>query len=182
MLPGSRMANAIRARPKRLRYDPANDRMVTGPAAADFALLPAAVSARQGFVRRLLTLRVGAMLARNTAVSSAVFVVGLGVLWALVNLVGTDEVPAAGAGFVIANSLHYALGRSWIFRGTDRGLRSGYLLFLVNSGIGLVVTMSLYALLLSATAMNYLVARIAVSVIAGLIVFVLNAALNFRRV
>jgi len=155
---------------------------MTGQSVRDLAVRRGLAAGGPGFVRRLLTLRVGAMLVRNTVVSSAVFVVGLGVLWALVNLAGADEVISAGIGFVIANTLHYALGRAWIFRGTERGIRAGYALFLANSGVGLVVTMSLYALLLSATTLNYLVARIAVSVVAGLIVFVLNAALNFRRV
>ncbi|SFG14617.1 Putative flippase GtrA (transmembrane translocase of bactoprenol-linked glucose) [Novosphingobium sp. CF614] len=137
---------------------------------------------RQGLAARLLSVRVGAMLMRNTVVSCFVFVIGLVTLWMLVSLAGVDEVIAAGIGFVIANTLHYALGRSWIFRGSERGLRTGYVLFLINAGVGLFVTMGLYALMLRFTAMNYLVARIVVSVFAGLVVFVLNAVLNFRQV
>lgn len=127
-------------------------------------------------------MRVGAMLARNTIVSCFVFLIGLAVLWALVNLAGVDEVIAAGIGFVTANSLHYVLGRSWIFRGSDRGIRTGYVLFLINAGVGLAVTMGLYAAMLQFTSINYLVSRAIVSVFAGLIVFTLNAALNFRQV
>jgi hypothetical protein len=55
-------------------------------------------------------------------------------------------------------------------------------LFLLNAGVGLAVTMVLYALLLAYTPLDYLVARVIVSVFAGLVVFVLNAVLNFRRV
>lgn len=137
---------------------------------------------RQGLFARLLSVRVGAMLVRNTVVSSGVFVIGLGVLWALVTIVAMNEVIAAGIGFIFANSLHYLFGRSWIFRGTERGLRSGYLLFLINAGVGLIVTLGLFALLLEFTAMHYLLARVVVSVVAGLVVFVLNAVLNFRQV
>ena len=135
-----------------------------------------------GLLRRLLSARVGAMLLRNTVVSCAVFGIGLIVLWALVTYLGAPKVVAAGIGFVIANSLHYVLGRAWIFRGTTRDVGSGYALFLVNSGVGLLVTTVLYAALLEATHMNYLVARALVSLLAGLVVFVLNAALNFRQV
>ena len=92
------------------------------------------------------------------------------------------EVPAAGLGFLAANSLHYLFGRAWIFRGTERGRASGYALFLINASVGLAVTMTLYAVLLEFTPMNYLVARVVVSVFAGLVVFVLNAVFNFRRV
>jgi putative flippase GtrA len=138
--------------------------------------------ATDGVLRRLLSARVGAMLLRNTVVSCFVFGIGLVVLWALVTYATVPKVIAAGIGFVVANTLHYMLGRAWIFRGTDRGVGSGYALFLVNSGVGLLVTTTLYAALLAATHMNYLIARALVSLVAGLVVFVLNAALNFRQV
>ncbi|MFZ1743313.1 MAG: GtrA family protein [Pontixanthobacter sp.] len=139
-------------------------------------------SASGGLFGRLFSAKTGGMLLRNTIVSTGVFLVGLALLWVLVQKGGMDEVIAAGIGFVTANSLHYALGRSWIFRGTQRALAAGYALFLVNGGIGLLVTMVLYAAMLQWTSINYLVARIIVSVFAGLIVFVLNAVWNFRRV
>jgi putative flippase GtrA len=146
----------------------------------DRAVAPGRAS--DGMMRRLLSARVGAMLVRNTVVSCFVFGIGLVVLWALVQFLGVPKVIAAGIGFVIANTLHYMLGRAWIFRGSDRGVGSGYALFLVNSGVGLLVTTVLYAALLAVTHMNYLVARALVSLVAGLVVFVLNAALNFRQV
>lgn len=137
---------------------------------------------RRGLLSRLLSLRVGAMLWRNTVVSCTVFLIGLGVLYALVQWAGFPEVPAAGIGFLTANSLHYLFGRAWIFRGTDRRPATGYALFLVNAGIGLAVTMALYAAILAFTPLHYLTARVIVSVFAGLIVFVLNAVFNFRQV
>lgn len=143
---------------------------------------PARDPKSSGFLARLMSRNVGAMLVRNTVVSTFVFVLGLALLWVLVTLAGVDEVIAAGIGFFVANSLHYLLGRSWIFRGTERKLTTGYVYFLINSGVGLGVTMGLYAALLHYSSINYLVARVIVSIFAGLIVFVLNAVLNFRRV
>lgn len=137
---------------------------------------------RPGLASRLLSLRVAAMLWRNTVVSCCVFLVGLGVLYALVDWVGVPEVLAGGIGFLAANSLHYLLGRAWIFRGSDRGAGTGYALFLANAGVGLVVTMALYAALLEFTSLNYLVARVLVSLVAGLVVFLLNAVFNFHRI
>lgn len=137
---------------------------------------------RQGLLARLLTPRVGAMLLRNTVVSTAVFLLGLALLWLLVQWGGMNAVLAAAIGFLVANSLHYALGRAWIFRGTERGVRSGYLLFLINSGVGMAITVGLFAALLHFTTIHYLVARVIVSVFAGLAMFVLNAVLNFRQV
>ena len=144
--------------------------------------LPLASPAPPGVLARLWSFHAGAMLWRNTVVSCSVFVVGLGVLWGLVELAGTDEVVAAALGFVVANSLHYLLGRTWIFRGTERGRATGYALFLINAGIGLALTVGLYAAVLAFTPINYLVARVIVSLVAGLVVFVLNAVFNFRQI
>jgi putative flippase GtrA len=121
------------------------------------------------------------MLARNTVVSCGIFAFDLALLWLLVEQAGMGKVAAAVVAFVIANSLHYGFGRSWIFRGTDRAFASGYFYFLINAGIGFIITISLFAAMIRWTPINYLVARVLVSVIAGLTVFILNAVLNFRR-
>jgi putative flippase GtrA len=137
---------------------------------------------RGNLLDRLLSFRVAAMLWRNTVVSCVVFVIGLGVLYALVEYTRVPEVPAGGIGFLVANTLHYVLGRSWIFPGSDRGKTTGYALFLLNALVGLAVTMGLFALFLRYTSLHYMFARVLVSVFAGLVVFMLNAVFNFRRV
>ena len=134
------------------------------------------------FQRRLFSRRVGAMLARNTVVSTSVFAVDLAILWLFVAYSGLDKLGAAALGLIAANTLHYALGRTWIFKGTMRGVALGYAYFLINAAIGMAVTMLLYAAFVQWTSVNYLIARVLVSVIAGLTVFLLNATLNFRRV
>ena len=130
---------------------------------------------------RLLSRKAAAMLARNTVVSCMCFAFDLALLRALVQHLHLDKVFAAALGFVAANSLHYMFGRSWIFRGTERGVASGYVYFLANATVGLIVTVMLYAAFLRFTPIDYLVARIIVSAFAGLAVFVLNAVWNFRR-
>lgn len=133
-------------------------------------------------VSRLFTRRVGAMLVRDTVVSTASFLLGLGVFWLLVDYAGMGEVVAAAIGFVVAQTLHYVLGRTWIFRGTDRAIASGYVIFLLNAGMGLIITVSMFAALLSLLPIHHLAARVIVSVFAGLAMFVVNATLNFRQV
>ena len=121
------------------------------------------------------------MLMRNTVVSCFAFAFDLALLWALVRWAGLGKLESAAIGFIAANTLHYALGRSWIFRGTTRPVAAGYAYFLINATIGLAVTMLLYAAFLRYLPLDYLVSRVIVSVFAGLVVFVLNAVLNFRR-
>lgn len=129
----------------------------------------------------MLSRHAATLLARNTIVSCGIFAFDLAMLGALVQLLGMDKVLAATVAFVAANSLHYVFGRTWIFRGTDRHVATGYVYFLINAGIGLAITIVLFAALIRWTPINYLVARTLVSVVSGLTVFVLNAVLNFRR-
>lgn len=121
------------------------------------------------------------MLLRNTIVSCSVFAVGLLVLWLLVEFAHVRQMIALAFSLITANTLHYLIGRAWIFPGSDRKLASGYFYFLVNAGIGMVVTMVLFALLIRFTSINYLLIRVFVSLFAGLLTFLLNALVNFRQ-
>ena len=131
--------------------------------------------------RRLWSRNAAVLLARNTVVSCLVFAIGLALLWALVERWGVAKLTAAAAGFLVSNSIHYAFGRAWIYRGTERRVAPGYAFFLLNAGIGLVITLALFAAFLRWTSIHYLVARVVVSVFAGLAMFLLNAMLNFKR-
>jgi putative flippase GtrA len=130
-------------------------------------------------VERLFSRRALVLLTRNTVVSTFAFGVGLLVLWLLVEQLGTNKLVAGALSFIAANSLHYLFGRTWIFRGTERQVASGYAFFLINGLIGLVLTVAIFAVLL-AFGMQYIIARIVTSVIAGLVMFLSNAFLNFR--
>jgi putative flippase GtrA len=134
---------------------------------------------RTRLVDRLLSRRGAVLLLRNTVVSTGVFLLGLGLLWLLVEEVGMAKVPAAALSFLAANTVHYLFGRTWIYRGSERKVVAGYAYFLVNALVGLGVTLLLFAAFL-ALGMHYIPARIVTSVFAGLVLFVLNAVLNFR--
>ena len=133
-------------------------------------------------IDRFFNRRVGGMLVRNTVSSTLSFGLSIGVLWLLVTYARMNEVLAAAIGFGAAQTAHYALARGWIFPNSDRAVASGYVIFLLNAGLGMAITVGLYAALLQWTSMNYLVARVLVSVFAGLAMFVANATVNFRRV
>lgn len=130
--------------------------------------------------KRLLSLRAAAMLARNTVVSCAVFVLGLILLWLMVEEGGVNKYLAATTSFVASNTTHYAVGRWWIFGETDRGVGTGLVYFLVTAGLGLAVTMAMFALFADFFGMNYLIARAVASLFAGLAMFATNATFNFR--
>ena len=139
-------------------------------------------SAHGGLFQRLVSRDAVTMFARNTIIGTAVFAVDLLILWALVAFLGMSKLLAATIGFVVATSLHYAAGRSWIFKGSSRRLVSGYVYFLMSAGVGLAITLLLYAAFIRWTRIDYLVARVVVSLFAGFATFLLNAIFNFRRV
>jgi putative flippase GtrA len=136
---------------------------------------------KQRWRSRLWSRNAAVLLGRNSLVSTAMFLLGLSALWLLVEFAHVDQMIATGMTFLMATSLHYALGRTWIYRGTERRIVPGYGFFLVNALLGLAVTLVLFAALTKLTGMHYLAARVLVSVIAGLTMFLLNAILNFKR-
>jgi putative flippase GtrA len=130
---------------------------------------------------RLWSRNAAMLLGRNTVVSIAMFLLGLAALWLLVEYGGVDTLVATGATFLLATTLHYALGRAWIYRGTERGVAPGYGYFLINALLGLAVTVIIMGALLKWAPIHYLAARILVSIVAGLAMFLSNAVLNFKR-
>lgn len=130
---------------------------------------------------RLWSRNAAVLLGRNTVISTLVFLCGLAGLWLLVELAAIPKLIAAAITFIAANSVHYVFGRTWIYRGTDRDVAPGYAFFLLNAVIGLVLTLVLFEAFIRYTTVHYLVARTLVSVVAGLVMFLLNAIFNFRR-
>ena len=128
---------------------------------------------------RLFSRRGAVLLARNTVVSTFVFLLGLALLWLMVERLGVAKVPAAGLSFLVSNSIHYLFGRTWIYRDTERKVAAGYAYFLINAVLGLGVTVGLFAAFIE-LGLHYLLARVVASVFAGLALFILNAGLNFR--
>jgi putative flippase GtrA len=102
-------------------------------------------------------------------------------MWLLVEILRSDKVFAAGVSFLAATSLHYIVARKWIFAGTARGLASGYGYFVIIAAVGLVLTVLMFAAINLWTPLNYLVARVLVSMVVGLVMFGLNALLNFKQ-
>lgn len=135
----------------------------------------------RSFLSRFLTRDAGHLLLRNTVASSLAFVLGLALMWIMVDRLGSNAVMAAGVSFLAANSIHYSLAQAWVFRGSDRGWSDGFVYFFVNAAVGLVITILIFALLMRWTSLDYLSARVLVSIFAGLAIFALNATLNFKR-
>lgn len=121
------------------------------------------------------------MFGRNTVVSTGAFLLDLLILWGLVEIAGFPRVPAAVLAFFVPMSIFYILERIWVFPGTDRGVAKGFVYFMVNIGIGFVVMLGVFWALLLLTDLHYLIARVAASVVSGIVVFFLNGIYNFEE-
>jgi putative flippase GtrA len=145
------------------------------------ASAPAGIAASlRGLPGRLLNRRSSTLFMRNAAASSVSFLVDLALLWAMVSELGWNKLIAAAGAFVVANALHYLIARKWVFHESDQGMVAGYGWFLVNALAGLAIVMVLFALLSGPAGIPYLIARVFASLCAGIVVFALNAILNFR--
>lgn len=121
------------------------------------------------------------MFGRNTVASSIAFALDLLILWGLVELLDVPHLIAAVVAFLVPMTLFYVLSREWVFPGTKRGVAAGYVYFLVNIGIGFLVMLAVFAALLNFTEIHYLAARVAGSVVSGIVIFLLNGIFNFKE-
>jgi putative flippase GtrA len=117
---------------------------------------------------------------RNTVASIGCFLIDVAILYALVEWLGISYLPAAAGAFLLAMSVQYVISRLWVFPDSDQGMARGYAWFLVNAGIGLVITLGAFALLLWLLDFHYLIARLISSAVAGIAMFFLNAVFNFK--
>lgn len=121
------------------------------------------------------------MFGRNTVASTIAFALDLLILWGLVELLGMPHIPAAVLAFIVPMTVFYFLSREWVFPETERGVGAGYVYFMINVGIGFVVMLAVFWSLLEWTDLHYLLARIAGSVVSGIVIFFLNGFLNFKE-
>lgn len=121
------------------------------------------------------------MFGKNTVASTLAFLLDLAILWSLVELAGFPRVPAAIVAFAVPMVLFYILEREWVFPGTKRGVASGFVYFMINIGIGFVVMLAVFWGLLLVTDLHYLIARVAASVVSGIVIFILNGVFNFKQ-
>ena len=118
---------------------------------------------------------------RNAVASAIVFIVDVAILVTLVEFANLQYFFAAAISFLIAITIHYVLAQVWIFQESDQGLARGYAWFLLNAGIGLVITMAVLVGLVELLKLHYVVARVIASVVAGIASFFLNAIFNFKE-
>lgn len=117
---------------------------------------------------------------KYTMVGGSTFAFDLLLIWLMTELFLVPYQVSTALGFLIAVSLNYLIARTYVFQGTARRLHHGYLYFLLIAALGAVLIALAVAGLVTYLALHYLVARVLVACVVGILNYLFNLHLNFR--
>ena len=117
---------------------------------------------------------------KSFGVGLVTFALDLALLSLFIDVFHLYYVVAAGVAFVIATSLNYVISRRYVFTGSERGVRSGYLLFLLIGGVGVLIITTLMYVLVDVFAFHYLISRIVIAGVVGWWNYLMNLHVNFK--
>ncbi len=113
-------------------------------------------------------------------VGVSTFLFDLGLLFVCIDVLHWHYLLATPVAYTIAVSLNYLASRRLVFAGTARGMRTGYVIFLLISLSGMgFVTLGMY-LLITHTSVSYFGARVCVASLAGIWNYLMNLFVNFK--
>ena len=119
---------------------------------------------------------------RFTAVGVGTLILDLCILWVLVWVIGIHFALALAFSFAVSISINYYLAYHWVYRGTEQTFSRGYIYFvLFGIGAGACI-IAATSFLVAQFGVDLLAARIAVSIVGGIISFFWNTFCNFRHV
>lgn len=118
--------------------------------------------------------------ARYTVVGTSTFAIDLALLYILIDIVALNYLVGAGVAFVCAISINYFLSRRYVFKGTQRDIRSGYVNFIAIALVGLLIVIGGMYVLVSLLGVGYVIARFIVAVMTGFWNYLLNLFVTFK--
>jgi putative flippase GtrA len=114
------------------------------------------------------------------SIGASVSALDIYLLWILTTHFGVYYIFSAGVTFLIGATLGYLADRHFVFAGTTRDLKTGYLYFLAITGAGLLMTLLTMAVLVEIFSFHYIVARILVAGGIGVWNYLMNLYVNFK--
>lgn len=108
------------------------------------------------------------------------FLLDLCLLYVLTDVFGWNYLVSVATSFAIAVSLNYWLARKFVFDGTSRDLKEGYVIFGTIALGGMLMVIGFMYILVTKFGWPYLLARLAVASFAGLWNYILNFYVNFK--
>lgn len=117
---------------------------------------------------------------KYSSVGVSTFVLDLALLFFFTDVLGVYYVLSAGIAFSIAISINYVLSRTHVFSETTRALESGYVLFFLIAGAGLIAVLGLMYLAVDVLGFGYIISRIVIAGFVGFWTYGMNVYVNFN--
>ncbi|MCI0533314.1 GtrA family protein [bacterium] len=118
--------------------------------------------------------------AKYASIGVSTFLFDLLLLFVFIDAFGWHYAIAAGAAFIIAVSCNYYLSRKYVFYGTLRDARSGYIIFVGIAIAGLFVIVGGMTLFIEIFEWHYAPSRIIIAGIVGIWNYLINLYVNFK--
>ena len=117
---------------------------------------------------------------KSFGIGISTFSLDLVLLFVFIDFFHIHYLISAGAAFVIAMSINYAISRHYVFPGSKRSTSLGYLLFLLIGGAGLILVTFLMYVYVDVLHLHYLVSRILTAGVVGWWNYLMNLYVNFK--
>jgi putative flippase GtrA len=117
---------------------------------------------------------------KYSSIGLATFLLDLLLLYILTDLLLVNYVAAAGVAFFIAVTINYGFSRKYVFKNTQRGVKEGYINFLLIVLVGSTVVMGGMYVLVTYLGFNYLISRVSVAAVTGFWNYLMNLFVNFK--
>jgi len=117
---------------------------------------------------------------RYCAIGVSTFLLDLAMLYVAVSRWGIPYYLATPCTFLIAVSCNYALSRTFVFRGSQRSWHGGYLYFASVALLGAAATTGLVTVFVEFLGIYYLLARVLVAGVIGMVNYLVNLHFNFK--
>ncbi|MEI6787163.1 MAG: GtrA family protein [bacterium] len=113
-------------------------------------------------------------------VGGLTFALDLILLFVFIDWLEWNYILATGIAFAIAVSVNYYGDRRWVFKGTLRSIRAGYVIFMVIGCVGAAIAMVGMSVLVGVFHIHYVASRIAIASLVGLWNYFMNLYVNFQ--
>ncbi len=114
------------------------------------------------------------------AVGFSTFLIDLFLLYVLTDIFLINYLLSTGLAFITAVSINYYFSRKIVFKKTSVKFSKGYYGFVIISGTGLLFIILLMAVFVELFLWNYLISRILVAGIVGVLSYLANLFINFK--
>lgn len=115
-----------------------------------------------------------------TTVGVATYVLDILLIYVFKNYLGLSDAAAVGFGFFIAVTLNFLVSYYWVFRGTVRTKRAGYVYFCTLAIVGLLVIIPSTLYVRDFMQIDIYYARTIVATLVGIVAFLINVFFNFK--